>query len=517
MKRSLRLSLFIIISFALFAQDAHQVLTNADIAKMVKSGMSDQTIVLPIQKGPTTFDTSPNTLIDLKKQGVSDLLLNAMIAAPSAGSVPSRAVSEDCSEQIEAVLDAVGPRDKLAAIHITRTLGTSTIGATSAKFERISSFPDKVYASVQLPNGLSTKFVITSDFNYTTSGKNSGAVPNANLDIFRSSQEFSPIAIAQHPQDYVCVADGTEQVGSVDAFTLKVSGPGRRIVYWSIDPTTARILQARFTAGSGEVVYNYSDWRSVNGLYFPFRSQYIQGGNIVESTISDYQLNPEIDPKLFDAPSQLPLSTEGDSANAWVNRSTTPATPAFSMLSDAEVNLALGGVGRDRWVTLTDVGGSFLNAMAYGADHVVQDASITLYTAEALLAIRQESAKRQFLEYVPTDDDRRQALMVVAHGFAIGTSSGPTSRSVTRIALVSDPSGKVVEEAYLSEPLGESWQNGFGATSRGQSLRVKFSMESVQRVKAAAQNGEFIVAVFAGTTRLKTYVVKVKHQKKLGM
>jgi hypothetical protein len=198
-----------------------------------------------------------------------------------------------------------------------------------------------------------------------------------------------------------------------------------------------------------------------------------------------------------------------------------PVAPMFPTLSETDVRQALAGKGRDHWVKLTDVGHtvglSLLLAMDSKYSSIVQNATMTIYMPEALLAIRQESAKRQFLKYQPTDDDMRQAIMVVAEGFAAGISGGPLSTSITRVVLVSDPSGKVVEEAYLSEPLGESWQNGFGATSHGQSLRVRFSMDSVQRVKAAAPNGEFIVAVFAGETRLKMYVVKEKFQKKLGL
>jgi hypothetical protein len=38
--------------------------------------------------------------------------------------------------------------------------------------------------------------------------------------------------------------------------------------------------------------------------------------------------------------------------------------------------------------------------------------------------------------------------------------------SITRIVLLSDPSGGIVEEAYLSEPLDENWHNNFGATNQ---------------------------------------------------
>lgn len=141
---------------------------------------------------------------------------------------------------------------------------------------------------------------------------------------------------------------------------------------------------------------------------------------------------------------------------------------------------------------------------------------ITLYMPEAVLAMRAESAKKQFTAYEPTEEDKRQSLMIVAQGYA-GTTIAEGCTSITRIVLLSDPSGSVVKEAYLSDPLDETWRNGFGATNQCQSLRAKFSLDDVRKVKAAAPNGEFLVAVFSGTVNTKMYKIKKKHQSKLGL
>ena len=56
-------------------------ITNADVISMAKAGIGDQTIMLAIQRGPVKFDMSPQALIALKGAGVSDLVLNAILAA----------------------------------------------------------------------------------------------------------------------------------------------------------------------------------------------------------------------------------------------------------------------------------------------------------------------------------------------------------------------------------------------------------------------------------------------------
>lgn len=74
---------FVLISLNI-AQEAIKPLTNADVVEMSKAGLPGNTIILAIQKGPTSFDTSPQTLIQLKNQGVGSQVLDAMIQAGSA-------------------------------------------------------------------------------------------------------------------------------------------------------------------------------------------------------------------------------------------------------------------------------------------------------------------------------------------------------------------------------------------------------------------------------------------------
>jgi hypothetical protein len=65
-------------------------LVNADVVKMVKAGLAEDTIVLAIQNKPSSFETSPEELIRLKQQGVTQVVLNAMLnASKSAAAQPA--------------------------------------------------------------------------------------------------------------------------------------------------------------------------------------------------------------------------------------------------------------------------------------------------------------------------------------------------------------------------------------------------------------------------------------------
>ncbi|MGF1603475.1 MAG: hypothetical protein ACFCU8_15910 [Thermosynechococcaceae cyanobacterium] len=80
-----------------FAQSPGKALSTADVLTMIKAGLPESTIVLSIQQSPSRFDTSPQALINLKNQGVSQNILNAMLkdkAAPVASLISTAATAQ---------------------------------------------------------------------------------------------------------------------------------------------------------------------------------------------------------------------------------------------------------------------------------------------------------------------------------------------------------------------------------------------------------------------------------------
>jgi hypothetical protein len=223
-------------------------------------------------------------------------------------------------------------------------------------------------------------------------------------------------------------------------------------------------------------------------------------------------------------PSYLELVPDQSLANVQTAKSPTPVSDSLpppadpthvpviqptDMLSDDQVQQAINGSGKGHWTYIMDGGSG-----APGLTPLI--ASITLYMPEAILGFQSASAKSQFLKYLPSDEDKRKSLVIFAHGSA-GSTISEGCTSITRIVLLSDPSGRVVKEAYLSEPSTEVWRNGYGATNQCEDLRAKFSLEDVHKIKSAAPDGEFYVAVFSGAVNTKTYKIKKKFQSKLAL
>ena len=95
--RSLMLIATALVSLSLpvFGQEP---LTNASIEKMTKAGLGEDVIVSVVQNQPAHFDLTPETLVTLKGEGVSDKVLAAMAAkngTPAGGAKPTTNAYDD--------------------------------------------------------------------------------------------------------------------------------------------------------------------------------------------------------------------------------------------------------------------------------------------------------------------------------------------------------------------------------------------------------------------------------------
>lgn len=60
-------------------------MTNADVVAMVKAGLSEAAIIASVRNSPHDFETGVSALITLKQTGVSNAIIEAMIAPPQSG------------------------------------------------------------------------------------------------------------------------------------------------------------------------------------------------------------------------------------------------------------------------------------------------------------------------------------------------------------------------------------------------------------------------------------------------
>ena len=74
-------------------------LSNKDVLSMVQSHLTEDAIIKTIKSSPCTFDTFPPVLKDMKRRGVPDAVLQAMIDAPYGPSQQTAAAKDDVGDQ----------------------------------------------------------------------------------------------------------------------------------------------------------------------------------------------------------------------------------------------------------------------------------------------------------------------------------------------------------------------------------------------------------------------------------
>jgi hypothetical protein len=92
---SVALGLLLVASGAARAQSAEEPLTNASVVKLARAGFKEKTIIAIIGARPVKFDLSPERLIELKKSGVNEHVILAMIARSESVDISSEGWDDD--------------------------------------------------------------------------------------------------------------------------------------------------------------------------------------------------------------------------------------------------------------------------------------------------------------------------------------------------------------------------------------------------------------------------------------
>ena len=206
------------------------------------------------------------------------------------------------------VVEALGGPEKVKSVRSLRQKATLLVITPAADFkvamERIAVFPDRLWQKATFPKGE----IITSVSPATAFKK--GLLGDGDLSASEKAGllaelKVEPLFVAQHADDpkFAFAATDSEKVGDIEARVLDVNADGVQ-VHWLVDPKTGRILRA--TDRRTQVV-DFSEWKLVEGLSLPFKRTFVGGvqkGATME--IHEIEINPSVDPKLFEKPAAKP-------------------------------------------------------------------------------------------------------------------------------------------------------------------------------------------------------------------
>ncbi len=214
------------------------------------------------------------------------------------------------------VVGAMGGEAKLAAVQALKAKLTITQKTPQGDFpmqmETVIVFPDHLRAEIQNPQG-SVYIVVTPSAAFVTD-------PSQGTRDFPPPQKVEtleqikrdPIFIAAHWKDASVFfsAAGSKKIGGIDARIVNVNAAGAYI-RWFVNPKTGRILHETYTTlGQDGPVLGETEmdgWKQVNGLTIPMIRHNKQNGRDTSTAeYTEIELNPTVDPKLFDKPAAQP-------------------------------------------------------------------------------------------------------------------------------------------------------------------------------------------------------------------
>jgi zinc protease len=207
------------------------------------------------------------------------------------------------------VVEAMGGLEKLSSVKSMRVSFTeSEAGGAPAPLTLTVLLPDRMHVDVQTAQG-NLAIVVTPEAGFmSAAGLGVRNLPPEQKTDAMTQIHHDPVYLAQHLNDpaFSFHAGGSEKIGEVETTIVEVSG-GAPWIRWYVDPKSGRVLREAYKglgqSGPFDGETDLSDWKTVDGLTLPYLHQNRQDGK--DSSVVKYetiQINPSIDPKLFEKP-----------------------------------------------------------------------------------------------------------------------------------------------------------------------------------------------------------------------
>ena len=209
------------------------------------------------------------------------------------------------------VIEAFGGPAKVKSVKSVRQKVSLVVktpqGEMPIEAEEVAVFPDRSWQKMGTPMG-EMSMVVSPGAAFMMAPMGTQDFPASRKEEALKELRREPLSVAQHADDpkFVFSADGSANVGDVETKVLDVNAAGAE-VRWFIDPENGHIVRASWQStgmgGPGEVVADYGDWKTVEGISVPFKETRTRSGEKEASIeVKEFEINPKVDPKIFEKP-----------------------------------------------------------------------------------------------------------------------------------------------------------------------------------------------------------------------
>ena len=236
------------------------------------------------------------------------------ITIPEPGAAPESAEGKPAQSDpaakalLEKAIDFMGGQQALNAVKSMHVISThqqeTPQGAVTLQTDGYSVLPDQTSTTVKAAQLPAPMHIVVSPAGAWMSleGQGTQEMPPSTRQQRITSMKHRLISVAQNAtQETVTMGPKT-----AEGQTIHISGDGVNDD-WVINPQTGEVITSRFTGsgpqGPAPYVVEFSDWRSTGNVKLPFKSvTQVNGKTEDTETIQTYEVNPTVDPKLFQKP-----------------------------------------------------------------------------------------------------------------------------------------------------------------------------------------------------------------------
>jgi zinc protease len=290
--------------------------TAEDVARVAKKYVSPDKIAILVVGNEKDFEKPLSTLgavtpVDITiPEGTAPPAPAAAKPAAAAAAPPAAATGAEAMALIKKIQDFVGGKAKIDAIKSIRSVTTASRktpqGPMDMEVETLVVFPDRQRAVMKMPMGEVTMVVTPEASFMLLPGMGTRDVPSSQREAAQKESRQEMLPILKNPEKYTINVVGTEKVSDVEAKILEIASDGDTMK-WYVDPATGKIVR-RVSKGRGpmsqqEQVTDFTSWGTYGGINLPTGfSTTVNGEQIASGQVKSLEINPTIDPKVWEKP-----------------------------------------------------------------------------------------------------------------------------------------------------------------------------------------------------------------------
>ncbi|HEX9509352.1 MAG TPA: M1 family aminopeptidase [Puia sp.] len=196
------------------------------------------------------------------------------------------------TDVIDKYIKSIGGKDKLTAVTDLFVTSTGVVQGQKLVQIRKAKMPDKYLMEIDLPdlNMTAVKLTVNGDsVKLAQMGQSPELDEDARKEIKSEATIFPELNFSAG--GYKLELTSIKNLDGKDAYEVKVTSPSGELSTYYYDVTTGYKLRMIKEGKQGTVTIDYSDYRDVNGIKFPYHTNNDQGQVVFDLTIESIKVN----------------------------------------------------------------------------------------------------------------------------------------------------------------------------------------------------------------------------------